>query len=116
MLSRRGAVIPQVHREQHQPLKSSPSIQMSRLFMYVYLAYWIVSPIHYRWDITSWSKLLSIISHRAERFKSQRCVPRLSTERSGHKRPNSDLEARHILLSLVDDTDLFARQVKNGSL
>jgi hypothetical protein len=37
VLSRRGVVIPHVQREQHQPLKSSPSIEMRWLFMCVYL-------------------------------------------------------------------------------
>src|SRR4029077_19733411 len=33
VLSRRGAVIPHVQWEQHQPLKSSPSIQIRCLFI-----------------------------------------------------------------------------------
>ena len=37
VLSRRGVVIPHVQREQHQPLKSSPLIEMRCLFMCVYL-------------------------------------------------------------------------------
>src|SRR6202011_4651629 len=35
VLSRRGAVIPHVQREQHQPLKSSPSIQIRCLFIHL---------------------------------------------------------------------------------
>jgi len=37
VLSRSGVVIPHVQVEQHQPLKSSPSTLMRRLFMYIYL-------------------------------------------------------------------------------
>jgi hypothetical protein len=45
VLSRRGVVIPHVQREQHQPLKSSPSIEMRCLFMCVYLLfYWNCDP------------------------------------------------------------------------
>src|SRR6266853_6962129 len=35
VLSMRGAVIPHVQWEQHQPLKSSPSIQVRCLFIYL---------------------------------------------------------------------------------
>ena len=35
VLSRRGAVIPHVQWEQHQPLKSSPSIQIRCLFIHL---------------------------------------------------------------------------------
>src|SRR5438128_2322808 len=37
VLSRCGAVMPQVQWEQHQPVKSSPSTQIKRLFIQLYL-------------------------------------------------------------------------------
>ena len=37
VLSRRGAVMPQVQWEQHQAVKSSPSTQIKRLFIHLYL-------------------------------------------------------------------------------
>ena len=42
VLSRRGAVIPHVQWEQHQPLKSSPSIQIRCLFIHL--------PLRACWD------------------------------------------------------------------
>jgi hypothetical protein len=39
VLSRCGAVTPQVQWEQHQPVKSSPSTQIKRLFTRLYLFY-----------------------------------------------------------------------------
>ena len=35
VLSRRGVAIPQVQREQHQPVKSSPSIQINSRFIHL---------------------------------------------------------------------------------
>ncbi len=37
VLSGTGVVIPHVQREQHQPLKLSPSMEMRRLFIYTFL-------------------------------------------------------------------------------
>ena len=50
VLSRRGAVIPHVQREQHQPLKSSPSTQIRCLFIHLPLCVLDWSPVCDGWD------------------------------------------------------------------
>ena len=63
VLSRRGVVIPHVQREQHHPLKSSPSTQMRRLLIEVHLLFGIAGLLHCRWGTPLGRELVRLISH-----------------------------------------------------
>jgi hypothetical protein len=80
VLSRRGAVIPHVQREQHQPLKSSPSTQMRRLFMEIYLWDCVPNPIPMGYHVVVLT-LEGNLPQIPKRAKYQRCISTLSTER-----------------------------------
>jgi hypothetical protein len=81
VLSRRGAVIPHVQWEQHQPLKSSPSIQIRCLFIYLPLrACWDWSPGCDGLDIKGVPPTMGNLPWNRRVAKYQRCLATTLTE------------------------------------
>src|SRR5438552_13823358 len=68
VLSRRGAVMPHEHSGQHQPVKSSPSTQINRLFIHL-PRLWL------RWDLSSAARVEHIsVGLRKDSWTSTRVI------------------------------------------